>query len=414
MEAEVERARRAAFAYVVVASLGLCGLQLVPWSSPFLAAFFNAGDTPVYAVHGSWITTGRIPYAQIPIPYPPLDVVFNGLPHLLPLEYRDAFVLLDFLLFWGLLALYGWSVRTGLVAPTSAAVLLLGLPSVLYNVATFNDLRPAGAVLAAFLLLRAGRLEAGIAVLAASAFLKTYPLLLLPVAFGFAVSQGLAAAALATPAARVRAYLAALVSSTGLRLVAVAVAVALALGGVATFWTGTSWLTSPAPNYGHLNPENPAYWLATYTPLGWSGALALLRTLAAATVLGALVFVPLRRFEDAVRVAIVTVLAASLSLPFHSPHWNLWFFFLLCLLPISRSLFLVLVAYDLVNLLFWPLFSLGTPIAATKAVGEVVWPYLILARCALEVGLVVWLLRDATRAGPEPCSGVAARLYSAA
>jgi hypothetical protein len=416
LPAEVEKPRGAAFAYVVVASLVMLVLQVTPWSGPFLSGFFNAGDTPVYAVHGSWVVTGKLPYVEIPIPYPPLDVVLNGLPHLLPFGYRAAFVLVDFAIFWALLAVYWRSVRRGLVAATSASVVLLGLPSVLYNVATFNDLRPAAAVLGAFLLLRARRFEAGIALLAASVFFKSYPLFLLPVAFGWVASQTLAPEALASTRARLRGVLAALASPAGLRLVLTAAGVALLIGGAATLWTGTHWLTAPAPNYGHLNPENPAYFLATYTPLGWSGALALVRALAAATVLGALVFVPLRSFENAVRVAIVVVIGLGLSAPFHSPHWNLWFMFLFPLLPISRRLLLVLVLYDLDNLLFWPLFSLATPIEALRPAAQQVWMPLIVLRCALELVLVAWLLRDARQhgGGSEPCRAVGARLHSRA
>lgn len=403
MAAEVERAKGAAFLYVLLASAGMLALQLVPWSDPFLAGFFSAGDTPVYAVHGSWIETGKIPYVQIPIPYPPLDVVLNGLPHRLPLSYRDAFVVVQFAIFWVLLALLWRDVRAGLLAVTSASVVLLGLPSVLYNVALFNDLRPAGAVLGAFLLLRRGRFEAAVALLAASVFFKTYPLFLLPVVFCFAASQALGPAALASPAARVRGYFAALASAPGLRLVLTALGVALLIGGAATVWTGIRWLTASAPNYGHTNIENPAYVLATYTSLGWSGALALVRALAAATVLGTLSFVPLHSFDNAVRVAIVVVITMSLSLPFHSPHWNLWFIFLFCLLPVSRPLFLVLAGYDLANLLFWPLFSPVTPIEALRPAAEHVAPYLVALRCALDVGLVAYLLRDAHRQhGREP------------
>src|SRR5262245_64230679 len=210
-----------------------------------MVGVFSYFDTSVYAHNGSWAVTGRLPYVEIPIPYPPLDVVMNGLPHFLPFGYRESFVLINFLIFWGLIYFYWRSVRHGLLVVSSASVVLLGLPSVLYNVATFNDIRPAAAAMVAFILFRAGRPGGAIALLAGSVFFKTYPLFLLPVAFFWVVSQRGDEATAASPLGRIRGYLAALVSGPGLRLLASAVLVAALVGGAATLWTGTSWLTVP-------------------------------------------------------------------------------------------------------------------------------------------------------------------------
>jgi hypothetical protein len=275
-------------------------------------------------------------------------------------------------------------------------VLLLGLPGVLYNVSTFNDLWVAAVVLLAFLLLRSGWHASAIALLAAGVFLKNYPLFLLPVAFGFAISQQRETEATG-PFARLRAYAAALFSPAGLPLVASALLVAALVAGVATRLTGTSWLTVPRVNYVHQNPESFVYLLAEYTPLDWAGATFLARALVAALLLGAFAAIPLRRFDAAVRVAIVVVLGVSLSMPFHSPHWNLWFVFLFCLIPVSLPLFVLLVAYDVVTLLNWPLLSWATPIAALRPLATELAVYPILAQCALKFVLIAWLLRDAAR-----------------
>jgi hypothetical protein len=270
---------------------------------------------------------------------------------------------------------------------------------VLYNVSTFNDLWAAGAVMLAFLLLRSGRHEGGIALLAGGVFLKSYPLFLLPVAFFWAVSQHTERAAAASPLDRIRGYAACLVSPAGFRLVASALLVAALIGGAATHWTGTSWLTVPRANYDHRNTESFISLLAEHTPLGWTGGTWFARSLWAATLIGAFAFIPLRRFDNAVRVAIVVVLAISMSLPFHSPHWNLWVIFLLCLMPISVPLLLFLIVYDVNNLLYWPLFSYATPIEVLRPLAGEVAVYPILGQCLLKFALIAWLLRDAWRVG---------------
>jgi hypothetical protein len=251
----------------------------------------------------------------------------------------------------------------------------------------------------AFLLLRSGRSEGGIALLAGGVFFKSYPLFLLPVAFMWVVSQHMERAAGASPLGRIRAYSAALVSRSGFRLVASAVLVAALVGGAATLWTGTSWLTVPKANYEHRNSESLAYLVAAYTPLGWAGGEWIARALAAATLLGAFAFIPLRRFDNAVRVAVVVVIAVSMAVSFHSPHWNLWFIFLLCLIPISRPLLLLLVVYDINNIFYWPLFSVWTPIEALQPLAREVAIYPIFAQCMLKFVLIGWLLRDAWQMG---------------
>lgn len=399
MSASAGAPKRASLHYVVLASLLMLLLQLFPWPEGFMAGFFNGQDTPTYEHLGSWVETGKVPYREIKQVYPPLDVIMTGIPHLSPFDYRSSFIVMNFLIFWGLTYGYWRSVRGGQLGVTSASVALLGLPSVLYSVSTFNDLWAAGAVLMAFLLLRSGRPEGGIALLAGGVFFKSYPLFLLPVAFFQVVSQELEGAAGASPFARIRGYGAALTSRSGLRLIATAVLVAALIGGAATVWTGTSWLTVPTENYLHRNPESFVFLLARYTPLGWSGGTWLARALGAAIVLGALAFIPLRRFDNAVRVAVVVVLVVSMSLSFHSPHWNLWFMFLLCLLPISRPLLLLLVVYDVVNLLYWPLFSFWTPIEVLRPLAREVAIYPIFAQCTLKFALIAWLLRDAWRVG---------------
>jgi hypothetical protein len=286
---------------------------------------------------------------------------------------------------------------------------------VLYNISTFNDLWAAGAVMMAFLLLHSSRSESGIALLAGGVFFKGYPLFLLPVAFFWVVSQHMEGAAVASPLGRIQGYMAALVSRSGFRLVGSAVLVAVLIGGATTLWTGTSWLTVPIPNYEHRNPESFAYLLAAYTPLGWTGATWFARVLAAATLLGAFVFIPLRRFDNAVCVAIVVVIAVSMSVPFHSPHWNLWFILLFCLIPISLPL-LLLVLNDINNLLYWPLFSFWTPIEVLQPLARELAIYPIFAQCMLKFVLIGWLLRDAwqlgvaERVGNGPSGGVGGRL----
>jgi hypothetical protein len=230
-------------------------------------------------------------------------------------------------------------------------------------------------------------------------FLKSYPLFLLPVAFLWVTSQRMEGAAAASPLGRIRGYAAALVSSSGFRLVASALIVAALISGVATHWTGTSWLTVPRANYEHRNTESFIYLIAEFTPLGWTGGTWFARTLWAATLLGAFAFIPLRRFENAVRVAIVVVLAISMALPFHSPHWNLWFIFLCCLIPISLPLLLLLIVYDINSLLYWPLFSYATPIEVLRPLAGEVAVYPIIAQCILKCALIAWLLIDAWRVG---------------
>jgi len=395
----VEKPRLGAVYYVVLASQLMFLLQVFPWSEGFMTGFFNGSDTETYQHLGSWVVTGKVPYLEIRQSYPPLDSIMNGLPHLLPFGYRDSFILMNFLIFWGLTYGYWRSVRHGQLGVTSASVVLLGLPSVLYNVSTFNDLWAAGAVMMAFVVLHSGRSESGIAILAGGVFFKSYPLFLLPVAFFWVASQQLEGAAGASPLGRIQGYLSALVSRSGFRLVASAVLVAALIGGAATLWTGTSWLTVPTENYGHRNPESFAYLLAAYTPLGWTGGTWFVRALAAATLLGAFAFIPMRRFDNAIRVAIVVVIAVSMSAPFHSPHWNLWFIFLFCLIPISRPLLLLLVVYDINNLLYWPLFSFWTPIEVLKPLAREVAIYPIFAQCTLKFVLIGWLLRDAWQLG---------------
>ena len=399
LASSVEKPKPAAIHYVIVASLMMLLLQVFPWPEGFMAGFFNGADTKTYEHLGSWVITGKVPYLEIRQSYPPLDSIMNGLPHLLPFGYRDSFILMNFLIFWGLTYGYWRSVRHGQLGVTSASVVLLGLPSVLYNVSTFNDLWAAGAVMMAFVLLRSGRSESGIALLAGGVFFKSYPLFLLPVAFFWVVSQHMERAAEASPLGRIQGYTAALVSGPGLRLVASAVLVAALIGGAATLWTGTSWLTVPTANYVHRNPESLAYLLATYTPLGWTGAAWFVRALGGAIVLGSFAFIPLRRFDNAVRVAIVVVIVVSMSLAFHSPHWNLWFIFLFCLIPVSRPLLLLLVLYDINNLLYWPLLSFWTPIEVLRPLAREVGIYPILAQCALKFVLIGWLLRDAWQFG---------------
>ena len=160
-----------------------------------------------------------------------------------------------------------------------------------------------------------------------------------------------------------------------------------------------TWLTVPRANYLHRNSESFTYLLAEYTPLDWTGGTWFARALVAAILLGAFAFIPLRRFDNAVRVAAVVVLAISMSLAFHSPHWNLWFMFLLCLIPISLPLFLLLVVYDINTLLYWPLFSYATPIEVLRPLAREVAVYPIVVQCALKFALIVWLLRDAWRVG---------------
>jgi hypothetical protein len=385
--------------YVALASLLMLLLQVFPWSGDLMRGLFNDYDTAVYLRLSSWVLTGKVPYLETIQVYPPLDLLISTLPHFSPFGYRSSFVVMNFLIFWALAYVYWRSVRDGQLGVTSSSVALLGLPAVLYNVATFNDLWVAGAVMLAFLLLRSGRHESGIALLAGGVFLKSYPLFLLPVGFCFATSQQLERAAAISPLARIRGYAAALVSTPGIHLVASALIVAALIAGLATLWTGTSWLTVPRANYGHQNPESFIYLLAEYTPLGWTAGTWLARALMAAIVLGAFALISLRRFDNAARVAIVVVLAISMSMPFHSPHWNLWFMFLFCLIPVSLPLLLLLIVYDVNTLLYWPLFSWATPIEALRPLAGEVAVYPIAVQCALKLALIAWLLRDAWRLG---------------
>ena len=394
-----EKPKPSAIYYVALASLLMLLLQVFPWSSDLMRGLFNDYDTAVYVRLSSWVLKGKVPYLETIQVYPPLDLLISTLPHFSPFAYRNSFVVMNFLIFWALVYVYWRSVRDGQLGVTSSSVVLLGLPAVLYNVATFNDLWVAGVVMLAFLLLRSSRHESGIALLAGGVFLKSYPLFLLPVAFCFASSQQPEGATATTPLARIRAYAAALVTPSGLRLVASALIVAAFVGGAATLWTGTSWLTVPRGNYGHQNPESFIYLLAEHTPLGWTGGTRLARALMAAILLGAFALIPLRRFDNAVRIAIVVVLAISMSMPFHSPHWNLWFMFLFCLIPISLPLLLLLIVYDINTLLYWPLFSWATPIEALRPLADEVAVYPIVAQCALKLVLIAWLLRDAWSLG---------------
>jgi hypothetical protein len=384
---------------VGLASLLMLLLQVFPWSGDLMRGLFNDYDTGVYQRLASWVVTGKVPYLETIQVYPPLDVVISAIPYLSSFGYRSSFIVMNFLIFWAVAFGYWRSVRHGQLGVTSASVVLLGLPAVLYNISTFNDLWVAGAVMLAFLLLRSGRHEIGIALLAGGVFLKSYPLFLLPVAFCWVTSQQMEGAVATLPLGRIRGYAAALVSPSGFRLVASALVVAMLIGGAATLWTGTSWLTVPRANYGHRNTESFVYLLAEYTPLDWTSGVWFARALVAAILLGAFAFIPLRRFDNAVRLAIVVVLAISMSLTFHSPHWNLWFMFLFCLIPISLPLLLLLVVYDINTLLYWPLFSYATPIEVLRPLAREVAVYPIVVQCALKFALIVWLLRDSWRVG---------------
>jgi len=87
-----------------------------------------------------------------------------------------------------------------------------------------------------------------------------------------------------------------------------------------------------------------------------------------------------------------TVISFTLVLSMQSPHWILWFFFILSLLPIRRWMFFLLFAYDINNFLYWPLFSPWSQVAVLKPVSSGVFPYVIFINTVLRLIIVVSLI----------------------
>jgi glycosyl transferase family 87 len=149
-------------------------------------------DTPVYQTYGDAIASGRVPYRDFALEYPPAALPVFAIPSLLrtPTGDLDAYQnrfeiemvfcgeLLVLFVLWALLSLEVGPLRLGLALGFAAvAPLLIG--SV---VLTRFDLWPAALTAGALAALIAGRdkLSAGFLGLAAAA--KLYPLVLVPVA----------------------------------------------------------------------------------------------------------------------------------------------------------------------------------------------------------------------------------------
>jgi len=366
-----------------------------------MVGIFNGGDTHIYAELGSWIVDGRIPYQEIRQVYPPLDVLACAVPHLLPLEsYRYAFVWMNYVLYLALLGTWWHRVRAGRIRTNPGSLLILGLPSVLYGATIFNDLWAAGTVMLAFLALADRRFTAAIVLLSCGAFLKSYPALLLAPVFLHIVSQDGPPEQWETDVRRrLWGYLAAFGEAAYWRYILASLGVALLIGSVFTIWTGWSWLTAPLHNYSHENPENLSYLISRLAPLTIhvSDGANIARLVLGGVLAVAFATIPLRSFANTVRISAIVVIASSMMLTWHSPHWNLWFIFLLCLLPVSRILLAVLIVYDLDNLAYWPFFSYLTPIESLRPVAVKYFRVPIMIQCTLKFVLIAMLFCDARR-----------------
>jgi hypothetical protein len=229
--------------------------------------------------------------------------------------------------------------------------------------------------------------------LSLAVFMKSYPLFLLPPVFLHILSQNGQSAE--TAHARILAYGRALRHASNWRPVGLSLAVAGALAGAFTLWVGWAWISGPLDNFQQQNGESLAYLIHVYSPFKiWVPDAAAYAKIVALTVsVVGLVTIDLRSFANTVRLSAVIVIASSTTLTFHSPHWNLWFVLLLCVIPIGRRLFAILVVYDLNNLASWPFISRFTPIEALAPFANEHFRTPVLIRCTLELVLIGWLLR---------------------
>jgi uncharacterized membrane protein len=170
-------------------------LFLVSWGLLHVGFYRHAQvvDTPVYQKYGDWMASGKVPYRDFGVEYPPGALPVFVLPSLVDghgRSYRGMFELLMAVCGLALVGFAALCVRALRAPPglpllfVSAAWLALG--SV---VLTRFDLFPAALTAAALAALLSGRRRTGAAVLGLATAVKLYPAVLLPLALAAAWRQ---------------------------------------------------------------------------------------------------------------------------------------------------------------------------------------------------------------------------------
>jgi hypothetical protein len=150
-------------------------------------------DTPVYQKYGDWMASGKVPYRDFGVEYPPGALPAFVLPSLADghgRSYRDVFELLMMACGVALVGFVTLCVRA-LRAPPADPLLFVAAAWLLLGsvVLTRFDLYPAALTAAALAALLSGRWRLGAAVLGLATAVKLYPAVILPLALAAAWRQ---------------------------------------------------------------------------------------------------------------------------------------------------------------------------------------------------------------------------------
>lgn len=307
--------------------------------------FYDRYDTDNYYAYGRWLATGERPYTDLAIPYPQLAVYLFAVPHLVlgpgsaldtPRNYKLVFSLGTLGLLWLCIVLC-----RRLRADRRGVAYLLLLPASLFFAHQRYDIVPALFCLLALEGAEKKKYCQSAFWLALGAFSKWYPLLLAPLFLKHHLE-------------RERRF--------PFRPLAVFVAVSLALAALTVLHSGWEALWSPLA--GHLrrgyNQESLFYHLSLGTEAAFGADLSSRAGYAIFLALQ-LVAVPLcflRSVADTRRLvqgACLVLLSFLLFAKFYSPQWILWLLPWLVLAAGSKRDVLLLVAFDLVTYLYFPL-----------------------------------------------------------
>ncbi len=292
-------------------------------------------DLDEHLQRGSWVRFGCAPYRDVKSEYPQVATYAFGVPHLLGAS-RDSrrFVYSAMMLAAMLGLLAATRALLARLGKPRARLLLLCLPSALYFAANRYDVLVAALVAASLLLLFDGRGCWALAVLGLAVLTKWYPAVLAPL------------------------YLAHLYTRRGRvpwREAAAGAGVIAALMLHTLWWAGWEGMLAPYKAqfgiganaeslYGLLRTcglSGPA-WKWPFTALQFS--VLLVAFLVRVRTRGQLL--------DAMAFAVMAFLSFSIR---HSPQWILWISPLLVLTARGRADIAIVVVYDLLTYLYFPL-----------------------------------------------------------